>query len=84
MEQRTSMSPNRLNFLRYATAMYQEIYDNPYCGDVFLHEDDEEWHVNNFAWGNARERRKVVGTKNVKKEWTDISDKRAASMDGLL
>jgi aldehyde:ferredoxin oxidoreductase len=54
--------------------MYQAIYDNPYCGDVFLHEDDEEWHVNNFAWGNARERIKGYWNKELEKKWTAISE----------
>ena len=54
--------------------MYQAIYDNPYCGDVFLHEDDEEWHVNNFAWGNARERIKGYWNKELEKKWASISD----------
>ncbi len=54
--------------------MYQSIYDNPYCGDVFLHEDDEEWHVNNFAWGNARERQKGYWNKELEEKWTAISD----------
>jgi aldehyde:ferredoxin oxidoreductase len=54
---------------------YQEIHDNPYCGDVFLHEDDEEWHVNNFAWGNARERRQGWWNKEREANWKAISDK---------
>ena len=54
--------------------MYQSIYDNPYCGDVFLHEDDEEWHVNNFAWGNARERKKGWWNKEREAKWKSISD----------
>ena len=54
--------------------MYQAIYDNPYCGDVFLHEDDEEWHVNNFAWGNARERQKGYWNKELEEKWKAISD----------
>jgi aldehyde:ferredoxin oxidoreductase len=57
--------------------MYKEIYENPYCGDYLAHEDDEEWHVNNFAWGNARERVKGYWTKEREEKWK-------ASMDGLL
>src|SRR4030065_1454941 len=37
--------------------MHKEIYDNPYCGD-YVHGDDEEGDVNNFAWGHARKRGK--------------------------
>jgi aldehyde:ferredoxin oxidoreductase len=54
--------------------MYQAIYDNPYCGDVFLHEDDEEWHVNNFAWGNARERKKGWWSKEREAKWKALSE----------
>jgi aldehyde:ferredoxin oxidoreductase len=54
--------------------MYQSIYDNPNCGDVFLHEDDEEWHVNNFAWGNARERIKGYWNKELEEKWAAISN----------
>ncbi len=31
---------------------------------------DEEWHTTNFAWGNARYRRKDFWTEEVAKEWT--------------
>ncbi len=55
-------------------SMYQEIYDNPDCGCVFRHEDDEEWHVNNFAWGNARERQKGYWNKEIEKKWAQISE----------
>ncbi len=53
---------------------YQEIHDNPYCGDVFLKEDDEEWHVDNFAWGNARERQRGWWNKEREERWKKISD----------
>ena len=50
-------------------AQYTEIYDNPNCGCVFRHEDDESWHVNNFAWGNARERVRGIWTEEREKAW---------------
>ncbi len=53
---------------------YQDIYDNPDCGDIFPHENDDSWHVNNFAWGNARERRKNVWNKEMEEKWTAASD----------
>jgi len=52
----------------------QAIHENPYCGDVFLREDDEEWHIDNFAWGNARERRKGLWSKDMETKWKSISD----------
>jgi len=54
--------------------MYKEIYENPYCGDYLAHEDDEEWHVNNFAWGNARERVKGYWTKEREEKWKAITE----------
>ena len=55
--------------------MYQEIYDNPNCGDPMAHEDDETFHVDNFAWGNARKRRKGYWNKEREERWTAITHK---------
>ena len=33
---------------------------------------DEEWHTTNFAWGNARYRRKDFWTEETAKKWTEI------------
>lgn len=54
--------------------MYQYIYDNPEAGDFMAHEDDEEWHVNNFAWGHARERRKDYWDKQKEERWKAIGE----------
>ncbi len=54
--------------------MYREIYDNPNLGDFLAHEDDEEFHVNNFAWGNARERVKGYWNKEREERWTAITE----------
>ena len=35
---------------------------------------DEKWHTENFAWGNARTRRKDFWTKEVEKEWGETQD----------
>ena len=32
--------------------------------------DDEKWHTENFAWGNARVRRKGFWTQEIEAEWT--------------
>lgn len=53
--------------------MYAAIYDNPDCGDLLAHEDDEEFHVNNFAWGNARERQKGYWNEEREERWTAIT-----------
>jgi len=54
--------------------MYQEIYDSPNAGDFMAHEDNEEFHVDNFAWGNARERRKGFWNKEREEQWKAISE----------
>jgi aldehyde:ferredoxin oxidoreductase len=55
---------------------YQEIYDNPACGDPFLYVQEYSvgWHLDNFAWGNARERRKGFWTKEREEKWKAISE----------
>ncbi|MCL6611422.1 MAG: aldehyde dehydrogenase [Peptococcaceae bacterium] len=36
---------------------------------------DEEWHTNNFAWGNARYRRKDFWTREVEEKWKEVQSK---------
>lgn len=36
--------------------------------------DDEQWHTENFAWGNARVRRKGFWTKEVAEKWKGTMD----------
>jgi aldehyde:ferredoxin oxidoreductase len=36
---------------------------------------DEEWHVNAFAWGNARDRRRNFWNKEVEERWTGVTEK---------
>ena len=55
-------------------ATYQKLYDNPDCGDLLAHEDDEEFHVNNFAWGNARERVKGYWNEDRAHRWKAITE----------
>ncbi len=31
---------------------YGDVYDNPRCGDVFLKEGDDSWHVSHVGWRN--------------------------------
>ncbi|TWJ17503.1 aldehyde ferredoxin oxidoreductase N-terminal domain-containing protein [Geobacter argillaceus] len=31
---------------------YGDVYDNPHCGDVFLKEADDSWHVSHLGWRN--------------------------------
>lgn len=41
--------------------------------EMLLH--DEEWHTNNFAWGNARVRRKNFWNSEIEKQWTETQEK---------
>ena len=54
--------------------MYKEIYENPDCGDTMAHEDDEEFHVDNFAWGNARKRNRGFWNKEREERWRAITE----------
>jgi aldehyde:ferredoxin oxidoreductase len=36
---------------------------------------DEKWHTTNFAWGNARYRRKDFWNEEVEKEWTETAER---------
>ncbi len=49
---------------------YQEIYDNKNCGDPMAHDHNESFHVDNFAWGNARTRRSGYWSKEREEQWT--------------
>ena len=55
--------------------MVQEIYDNRDAGDTMAHGDGDEFHVNNFAWGNARGRRKNFWSKEREEAWLALEDK---------
>ncbi|WP_459940341.1 aldehyde ferredoxin oxidoreductase N-terminal domain-containing protein, partial [Deferrisoma palaeochoriense] len=54
--------------------MFKAIGDNPLAGDIMAHEDDEEFHVDNFAWGNARERIKGYWNKEREERWKKITE----------
>jgi len=58
------------------SSMFQEIYEKriEYCGDGMAREWDESFHVNNFAWGNARKRRKDFWDKEKEKRWRGITE----------
>jgi aldehyde:ferredoxin oxidoreductase len=49
---------------------YQEIYDNPSCGDVLLRENDDSWHAQNLGWSNTAGRAKGYWSKEVEDEWS--------------
>jgi aldehyde:ferredoxin oxidoreductase len=41
-------------------------------GDIFAHNEDEKWHTESFAWGNARTRRKGYWSPEIMERWTKI------------
>lgn len=45
--------------------LYGEIYDNPACGDLLLDENDDSWHVRQFAG----DRVKGFWTRELAEEW---------------
>ncbi|MDO9536517.1 MAG: aldehyde ferredoxin oxidoreductase N-terminal domain-containing protein [Bacillota bacterium] len=52
----------------------KEIHENPRCGDIMAHEDDDSYHHDNFAWGNARVRTKGYWNKEIEKKWKALGD----------
>ena len=55
-------------------SMHQEINDNPHCGDTLLeHGDNYSWHLNNFAWGNARARNPNFWSDEIEEEWKALT-----------
>jgi aldehyde:ferredoxin oxidoreductase len=56
------------------SAMHRDIYNNPHCGDSMARGEGDEFHVDNFAWGNARERRKGFFSKELAAEWMALEE----------
>ena len=52
--------------------MVGEIHANPHCGDSMAHGEGDEFHVDNFAWGNARERRRNFWSKEREQAWIEL------------
>ncbi|AGL00049.1 aldehyde ferredoxin oxidoreductase N-terminal domain-containing protein [Desulfoscipio gibsoniae] len=48
--------------------------------EMSLH--DEEWHTTNFAWGNARHRRKDFWTKEIEESWKETQEKAVTRLVG--
>ena len=49
--------------------LYQEIYDNPKCGDVLLRQDDDSCHIGNSAWNKVNEEVKGFWTTELQQAW---------------
>ena len=58
---------------------FQDIYQNPRCGDVFLKEDDDSWHVNNLPWFKAPGRVPGYWTEELEEEWAVVVEREHVS-----
>lgn len=47
----------------------KEIEESPYVGDWMAVDEDDSFHHDNFAWGNARVRRKGFWSKELEERW---------------
>jgi aldehyde:ferredoxin oxidoreductase len=52
--------------------LFKEIEDNPLLGDWMAYDDNDSFHHDNFAWGNARVRRKGYWTPEVEERFTTL------------
>lgn len=50
--------------------MYKKINDSDGCGDWMAVDEDDSFHHNNFAWGNARTRIKRYWSAELQERWT--------------
>ena len=49
--------------------LMKDIFENPYLGEWMAFDENDEWHHNNFAWGNARIRIKNFWNKDLEERW---------------
>jgi len=52
-------------------ALHKMIAESDGCGDWMAYDEDDSFHHNHFAWGNARTRRKGYWSEELQKRWTD-------------
>ena len=52
---------------------YQDIEESPFNGDLMAIEWNDAFHHDNFAWGNARERRRGYWSKELEDRWKDYT-----------
>jgi aldehyde:ferredoxin oxidoreductase len=50
----------------------KEIGENPKVGDWMATDEDDSFHHDNFAWGNARTRRRGFWSKELQDRWTKL------------
>ncbi|MCL6479957.1 MAG: aldehyde dehydrogenase [Peptococcaceae bacterium] len=52
--------------------MRKEIFENPDVGDWMAVDEDDSFHHDNFAWGNARKRIKNYWNKELEERWRKL------------
>ncbi len=55
--------------------MRKEMSTNAYLGDWMATDEDDSFHHNNFAWGNARVRRRNFWSKELEDRWRALKKK---------
>ena len=50
----------------------KELTENPKIGDWMATDEDDSFHHDNFAWGNARTRRRDFWSKELQDRWTKL------------
>ncbi|GAB6194127.1 aldehyde ferredoxin oxidoreductase N-terminal domain-containing protein [Desulfocastanea catecholica] len=53
-------------------AMHKKIGESDGCGDWMAYDEDDSFHHNHFAWGNARTRRKNFWSEELQDRWTKL------------
>lgn len=61
---------------------YRDINDSPFNGDLMAIEWNDAWHHNNFAWGNARTRRKDFWHQEQEDRWKEYTLKIRDRLNG--
>jgi aldehyde:ferredoxin oxidoreductase len=52
--------------------LWTELRDNPRVGDWMATDEDDSFHHDNFAWGNARVRRRGFWSKGLEERWRNL------------
>lgn len=68
--------------LPLCTRMLRGMYENPHCGDSMAHGEGDQFHVDNFAWGNARMRRKDFWSKEREENWVALENRLRVRWNG--
>ena len=67
-----------------AQALHQKIGEGDGNGDWMAVDEDDSFHHNHFAWGNARTRRKNFWSDELQERWTEVEIRSHGPADRLL